>query len=271
MGRSNPSARHRGNGRSRRVRPLDRQTRANRFCSRGRRGDPLADVDFDGSAKSLRGPFRGSGEASTPLGEQGPVRVRDDGDRRRHVADKGRNRLAEGRPRAAFDGKLALTATASAGSGLRPRYAGAAVFSGSLPAPEFGGPYPWKVSGALAADLDRAKLTVPSLNVGPEARALEATGEASAEFVGNPVLSANLQSKQLNLDALLRREGEEAAPPARLLSALKYLGERLTRPSSLPIQLSVTYSAPMVFLGAGSLDQLNLSASAKPGNRSPGL
>ena len=230
----------------------------------GAREFALADVDFDGSAKSLRGPFRGSGEASTPLGERVQFEFATTEIAGAALPIKAEIVWPKGGPRAAFDGKLTL-ATASAGSDLRPRFAGAAVFSGSLSEPELGGPYPWSVSGALAADLDRAKLESLALNVGPEARALEASGAASAEFVGNPVLSANLQSKQLNLDALLRREGEEAAPPARLLSALKFLGERLMRPSSLPIQLSVTYSTPMVFLGAESLDQLNLSASAKPG------
>ena len=51
----------------------------------------------------------------------------------------------------------------------------------------------------------------------------------------------------------------------RLLAGLKYLGDRLARPSSLPIQFKLTFSAPMVFLGAESMDQLNLTASAKPG------
>ena len=91
----------------------------------------------------------------------------------------------KGGPRAAFDGKLALTAKASAGSALQPSYAGAAVFSGSLPAPEAGGPYPWNVSGALAADFNRAKLDRLTASFGPEVRAVEASGEASADFAGN--------------------------------------------------------------------------------------
>jgi hypothetical protein len=224
----------------------------------------LAGVDFDGSAKSLSGPFRGSGEASTPQGERLQFEFATSEFAGATLPIKAEVDWPKGGLRAAFDGGLALMGTASVESSLRPIYSGAAVFSGSFAAEQGREPLPWKVSGALAADLNRAKLDALSASFGPDARALEASGEASADFAGSPVFSADLQSKQLNFDALLRREGEEAAPPARLLRALEFLGDVLARPSILPIQFNLAFSTPTVFLGAQSLDQLNLSASAKP-------
>ena len=57
-------------------------------------------------------------------------------------------------------------------------------------------------------------------SLGADQRALEATGVAEAVFGVKPTLSADLKSKQLNVDALLRHEGEISAPPGRALEAV---------------------------------------------------
>jgi hypothetical protein len=231
----------------------------------------LTDVDFDASAKSLSGPFRGSGEASTFGGERFQFEFAT-----REIADatlpiKAEINWPNGGPRAAFDGALAAFTTSSGNSSLKISYSGNALFSGTAPASQGVGPFPWKVSGALAVDLDHAKLDRVALSLGADARALEASGEASADFAPTPAFSASLQSKQLNFDILLRREGEEAAPPSRLLDALRSVGDRLARTSGLPIQFNLVFSTPTAFLGAGSLEQLSLTASAKPGEPVTGV
>lgn len=219
----------------------------------------FADIDIDASASSLNGPFRGAGAVSTP--RYGHVEFQFAS---AEIADAALPIKADldwgtGRPRAAFDGKLTMAAP------LSPGYEGAVTVSGSLPGSDVGAPTPWRISGALSADRGHAKLDALDLRLGPEERALEVGGTAQADFGGDYVLDAQLSAKQLNIDSLLRREGEDSAPPARLLDWLKTFGAAVTERAGFPLQLNIDFATDTVFLGAQTLDGLSLSLESKPG------
>jgi hypothetical protein len=221
----------------------------------------FADIDIDASASSLNGPFRGSGAVSTP--RDGRVEFQFAS---AEIADAALPIKADldwgaGGPRAAFDGKLSMA------SPLSPSYVGAVTLSGSLPGIDVdGAPTPWRVSGALAADRHHATLDALDLRLGPDERALEVGGAAQADFSGDFVLDAQLSAKQLNIDSLLRRQGEDAAPPARLLDWLKTFGARITERAGLPLRLNIGFTTDTVFLGAQTLDGLSLNVESKPGD-----
>jgi hypothetical protein len=219
----------------------------------------FADIDVDASATSLNGPFRGAGAVSTL--RDGRVEFQFAS---AEIADAALPIKADldwgaGGPRAAFDGKLSMA------SPLSLSYAGAVTFSGSLPGIDVGAPTPWRVSGALFADRRHAKLDALDLRLGQDERALDVGGAAQADFGGDFVLDAQLSAKQLNIDSLLRRQGEDSAPPARLLDWLKTFGSVVTERAGFPLQLNIGFSTDTVFLGAQTLDGLSLSLASKPG------
>ena len=219
----------------------------------------FADIDIDASARSLNGPFRGSGAVSTPRGARIEFQFAS-----AEIADamlpiKAYLDWGPGGPRAAFDGKLSL---APAGS---PAYAGAVTVSGSTPGFDAAAPTPWRISGALLADRRHAKLDALDLRLGPEERALQVGGAAQADFSDGVVLSAQLSAKQLNIDSLLRREGEPSAPPARLLEWLKTFGASIGKRTDFPLRFDVGFSADSAFLGAQTLDAMSLTLQSKPG------
>ena len=229
------------------------------FAADGAAPLALADIDLDASARSLNGPFRGSGAVSTPRGARVEFQFAST-----EIADaalpiKGDLDWGQGGPRASFDGRLSVA------SDLSPSYAGAVTVSGSLPGFDAGVPTPWRISGDLLADRRHAKLDALYLRLGPEERALEVGGAAQADFGGDFVLDAQLSAKQLNIDSLLRREGEDSAPPARLLAWLNTFGATIGDRESFPLQLSVGLSADSVFLGAQTLDGVSLTVVSKPG------
>jgi len=224
-------------------------------------GEPLAfaDIDIDASATSLDGPFRGSGAVSTPRAGRVEFQFASAEVAEGALPIKADLDWGPDGPRAAFDGRISMP------SALSPGYAGAVTMSGSLPGLEAGAPTPWRITGALLADRHHAKLDDLDLRLGPEERALEVGGAAEADFGGDLVLDAQLSAKQLNIDSLLRRQGEDSAPPGRLLDWLKTFGAAFPRQADYPLQLSVGFSADSAFLGAQTLDGLSLTAESKPG------
>jgi uncharacterized protein involved in outer membrane biogenesis len=220
----------------------------------------LSNIELDASAGSLIGPFRGAGEMSTRRGGVARFQFVT-----AEIADatlpiKAAIDAAEG-PRATFDGKLSL----APGGGLDLAYDGAATLAGNVQAIEGAAPSPWSVSGVLRADARHARIEKLAASLGPESRALQAMGTLDADLGEWPSLALDLQSKQLNIDAFLRRDGEEAAPPSRVWTALSNIAANYAWPGGSPMALKLNYSAPLAYLGAQSLDDLSLSASAKAG------
>jgi hypothetical protein len=224
-------------------------------------GAPLAfaDIDIDASAASLRGPFRGSAAVSTGRGARVRVHFASGEITDSSLPIKADFDAGEGAPHAVFDGKLSWT------SALAPSYSGAATVTGSLPGPDSTAPTPWRVSGALVADRRHAMLDELDLRLGPEERALELGGTVAADFASDVVLDAQLNAKQLNIDSLLRREGEDSAPPARFLEWVKTFGASIGERDAFPSRFRLGFTTPTVFLGAQTLDQLSLSLASNPG------
>lgn len=221
----------------------------------------LTDISLEASARSLLGPFRGSGEWATPLGAKARFEFATQEISGAELPVKAEIDAGPSGARATFDGKLAMVP----GRELNLRYDGGATFSGALEVLETGDPSPWEVSGALSADSTRARIDRLNLRIGPESRALEATGDAALTLGAAPTLTLKLQSKQLNIDAFLRKKGEESAPPARFWAALSRLADGAATPGRWPLAVRLGFSSPAAFIGARTLEHLNLKASAEEG------
>ena len=167
-------------------------------------------VDLDASAKSFLGPFRGSGGVTLPGGARTQFQFASAEVANSALPIKLEIDSGPGGARAVLEGAFHVAAGAM---GLEPSYVGSASLAGSMAALDASGPAPWKVSGSLHLDSGGAELANLVASFGADQRALEATGAARAEFGDKPSLRVDLKSKQLNVDALLRREGEVSAPP----------------------------------------------------------
>jgi uncharacterized protein involved in outer membrane biogenesis len=209
-------------------------------------------LELTANADSLRGPFRGSGRAEgagRPFafhfatgalkGDALPIKF---------VADFGAALNAE------FDGAL------SAGRGTPLSYLGAAALSGAS------GATPWRLSGALNADLNGAKIEQMEARLGAEdERALALQGSAEARFGATPRISATLAAKELNLDMRLRDKGADSAPPKRAAEALAALFSGTGAERGPPLPISVKIDTPAIILGGDTVGDASLEAFAAPG------
>ncbi|MGD0185479.1 MAG: AsmA-like C-terminal region-containing protein [Roseiarcus sp.] len=229
-------------------------------------GAPLdvAGLDLDAAAGSLIGPYRGSGRVSTPGGLQAEFHF--------STAELANFALplkleidpSVSLPGGVFDGAVTF-GSREGEAGVVPAYAGAAALSGVAALTESGPPSPWRVSGALHADLGGATLENLVARFGPEERALEASGAAKLETGPSAALSADLQAKQLNVDALLREKGEDSVSPARALAALARVLSPLNAGGGSPLALRIAFAAPTVIVGAQTLSDVALDARAAAG------
>ncbi|MGD1035882.1 MAG: AsmA family protein [Roseiarcus sp.] len=224
----------------------------------------IAGLDLDAAAGSLIGPYRGSGRVSTPAGPPAEFHFATAALANSALPLKLEIDPAEGLPSGVFDGALAL-GRRSADAGLGLAYSGAAAVSGFSALTESGPPSPWRVSGALHADLGGATMENLILRFGPEERALEASGTARLEIGPLARLSADLKAKQLNVDALLREKGEDSVSPARALAALARVLSPLNVRGGSPLALRIAFATPTVIVGAQTLTDVALDATAAAG------
>ena len=219
----------------------------------------LSAISLDASAKSLVGPFRGAGQfqfngmplrfevVSTDFsGSDLPIKA--------EIATTTTG------PRVTLDGALRFTQTAS---GIDPAYRGAVAISGHVQTSE--AVADWKASGAVAADLRGASVDKLAVVLGQESRAIDATGVAKFDFGAAPSLDVALTAKQLNLDSLLRRPGEDAAPPTRALDFASSLAAAFRSAGAPSAAIRASLETPAVYLGARTLDSLKLALQAEPG------
>ena len=222
----------------------------------------ISGADFSASAVTLDGPFRASGAAAFAGAGRASFEMAASAAEGNELPIKAELQFADSGVRAAFDGKLAAEPL---GAGWRPKFQGAGILSGALSADRVGGPWPWKATGALTVDPRQASFKTMTLSFGPELRALEATGSVNATFAGEPNFDIDLSAKQLNVDALLRREGEDATPPSRAGAVLVEFGRRIAARDAPPFRAKLAFSSPALFLGASTLENVAIDAQSQPG------
>ena len=228
--------------------------------SRGAAGaTSLAALDVDASAGSLLGPFRGEG--ATTLADGRRIGFEFVASAVVAGALPIKAAISDGNAawKATFDGALSAT------PGGRVAFTGATTLSGALGALDDVGPLPWKLAGALSADTRAARLENLTASFGAESRALTATGRVEAALGPNPTLKAELKAKQLNIDGLLRREGEDSAPPPRALAALASLGRRFVDGGAPTLGVEVAFATPAAYVGAETLDDISFVARGQAG------
>ena len=219
----------------------------------------LSGLTLDAAAKSLMGPFRASGSASVDGGAPSHFEGITADVAGGAMPVKALVELGASGARATFDGKISLA------SGGAPNlvFLGDATVSGKLAELEpKGGAWPWKISARARGDGKLVKLESVAMAMGPEARAVEATGAAEVHWGAAPSFAANLQSKQLNLDSLLRAEGVDSASPARMEAVLEKLLSRAPLASAWSTW-RLDFATPSIFLGAQTVEQFAFSATRK--------
>ena len=226
----------------------------------GRRGT-IADVDLDGEATSLRGPFKAAGtigavpfRLATGALDGGRLRVK------LHLDGEG------ARPGLDFDG------TASARPGpVGPAFEGGATLSGVLPVQGSPATIPWTFTAHVTADRDAAVASDVELRGGTDFRALIADGEGRATYAAGdrpPAATIALHGASLDLDrlAVVPDKGAIAPPtgPDLLAVWLRSASQDGTA-LALPIRLDLSARFDTATLGGqtllGSRLDLGLDAS----------
>jgi hypothetical protein len=110
---------------------------------------------------------------------------------------------------------------------------------------------PWKLSGALQADLRKATISNFDLRLGDENHVASLNGAAEFDFSDRPRVDLNLKAQQIDLDKLLTTEG---APPA-MQQLSNALGSWVKSENLLPsgLAVAVELSADSVLLGGETL------------------
>jgi len=202
----------------------------------------LSGVFFNGRARSLLGPFDGSG-AFTVGGESyslesfstgrindGALRVRavaQPADHPYRIESEGIFAFAENKPR--FDGNLAVGPT----PGLKRSAA------------------PWSVRGKLTANAASAQLQNLELAYGGDKQGLKLTGLVRFDYAKAPSLSAELSAPRIDLDAILANsDGSHPAPAGTLRDLARSSGTAAFLPS---IAIKAGVQIDELVLGGASL------------------
>jgi uncharacterized protein involved in outer membrane biogenesis len=220
----------------------------------------ISGIEIDAAAPSLNGPARLSGQFSGP--DKAPVVFRlasekpgPAGTPLRLAVDAG-----PGWPAAEFDGALEGDPTAGLG-GLR--FAGATTLTGTAPGED--GPTPWRVAGPMTADLGQATLRQAEFRLGPEERGIRADGDAKLLFGSPAQISVALKAKQVNVDSLMRRKGEDGVAPARALTLFTRIVSAALKGRENEAAIDAEVSAQQIILGAQTLPDASATLKAAPG------
>jgi hypothetical protein len=220
----------------------------------------IAGVAIDAAAPSLDGPAHLTGQFSGPDGAPVVFRLASqkpgpEGTPLRVEVDAGPSW-----PAGEFEGMLEGDA-AGALTGLR--LAGAATLTGTAPGENE--PTPWRVAGPMTVDLDRAAIRGAEFRLGPEERAIRATGDATLAFGSPPRLSIDLKAKQANVDSLMRRKGEDGVAPARAAALLSRIAAAALQGRQGRMAIDAEASAEPIILGGQTLPDASLALRTEPG------
>jgi hypothetical protein len=226
----------------------------------------IAGIEIDGGAPSLDGPTHLIGRFSGP--NNAPVDFRLSSEKPGPEGTPVRAAVDAGPSWPAVEFEGALEGDAAAGiRGLR--LVGSAALTGTAPgagtAPGEDEPTPWRIAGEMTADLNRATIQGAEFRLGPEERAIIAGGETTLAFGSPARLSVTLKAKQGNLDALLRRKGEDGVAPARALSFLSRAVSAALQDRQDEMAIEARVSAGSIILGAQTLPDASVALTAQPG------
>ena len=220
----------------------------------------ISGVEIDAAAPSLDGPARLSGQFNGP--DNAPVVFRlaserpgPDGTPLRISVDAGPTW-----PAAELDGSLEGDPAAGLG-GLR--FAGAATLTGT--AEGEGAPTPWRIVGPIAVDLNQAALHGAEFQLGPDERAIRAEGDARLVFGSPARISVALRAKQANIDALMRRKGEDGVAPARAAALLTRIVSAALQGRESETEIDAQVSAQSIILGSHTLPDAHATLKVVPG------
>jgi AsmA family/AsmA-like C-terminal region len=219
-------------------------------------------IELDAEAASLLGPFEGSGLAATPGGATYGFHFATGVLEGRNLRLKATVDAGGWLPRSEFDGALVLADGPAKPTNAALGYTGAVNFSGAIPGVD--GPTPWRASGLMTADWRGAALNNLDVRLGREDRALAMEGSAQTDFGLQRQAKITLSAKQLNVDAFLRKDGEDSATPAQAYSALKAALSTLDLGGRPPMNFSFDLSTPAAILGGDTIADVSFSASAGP-------
>ncbi len=220
----------------------------------------ISGVEIDAAAPSLDGPTHLSGQFSGP--DNVPVVFRlasekpgPDGTPVRVSVDAGPSW-----PGAEFDG--ALQGDPAAGIGAL-RLAGDATLTGTAPGEQ--APTPWRIAGPISVDLNQAVLRGAQFQLGPEERAIRADGDARLVF-GSPVrISVAFKAKQANVDAFMRRKGEDGVTPARAATLFAHVVSAALEGRGSQMAIDAQVWAHSIILGAQTLPDAHATVKIVPG------
>ena len=217
-------------------------------------------VDIDAAVPSLDGPARLAGQFTGPDGAPVVFRLASqkpgpEGTPIRVEVDAGPNW-----PAGEFEGVLEGDAARGL-TGLR--LAGAGTLTGTAPGENE--PTPWRVAGPMTVDLDRAALRGAEFRLGPEERAIRATGDATLAFGSPPRLSIDLKAKQANVDSFMRRKGEDGVAPARAAMLASRIAAAALQGRLSRMAIDAKASAEPIILGAQTLPEATVALRTEPG------
>ena len=226
----------------------------------------LAGLTFDGTAKSMIGPFQIQGVSTT--GDAAPVKftLGTGALEGRRIRLKFGSDIGAIGARVDLDGALVL----GVGGPDQAVYEGQAAFSGTFapPLPAFGGApaaLPWKFSGPLRADLQTAQIDALELRAGADEHGLTATGSARLDLGAAPHVQMALDVRQLDLDRL----GLLAAgtTPAAALGMLVAFASEDNRMRPLPVPLDLSLTASVAVFGGEALSDIGLKFAQGAGRQ----
>ena len=219
--------------------------------SKGFQNREVDGVALNADAASLAGPFHVSGSFTGPGAAPVAFRIATE------AQSNGRFPI-----RAGVDAGATWPALDFDGAFDGTTLEGAATLTGVASGTD--GAMPWRMAGRLVADSSRATLNPADVRLGPDERAVRADGSATLAFGSPSRLSLDFKGKQINLDGLLRRKGEDGAPPVRALSLFSsLLGSSLG--AGRPLAIEAHFAAVQTILGAQTLPDLSASVGALPG------
>ncbi len=226
---------------------------------------------FNGSARSLLGPFSGEG-AVTADGDLYPFRLTSgrygDGKLTLHLSvdpvnhplsirADGALSLAGDVPR--FDGKLNLTRPVGIAPGSKTKLS-----------------QPWQVSGKIKLTAASALMQGLEFQYGSEDKGFKLTGDAELKLGKHPRFDGVLSARQIDLDSTLAGDDGTRPPPAAALRKIAELAGGVFRPA-FPMQIGI--GIDQVTLGGNALQNVrgDISTDAQGWNldrfefRAPGF